>query len=335
MKLNPLARQSGRKNLRAAHTITKSLLNSIASKSSATETTSSTNSSDYLSSSLSGTSDLASPVDNHRNPAASFSPLSAVDTSSSNTVPASSSDAAYEDTGAKGKGLLTTTTAAANATLGLAFRPKKPSPTLNGSPIKKRRALPTGVTKKKSRAPSPTPDLSANGQLRQFINLPSYNSDFINELLYKPLVHERTTHDFAASNLEISDNPLDWNCPVDLANLDVDANGSIIFKDPFLAQTPSNYTSITTNMRWLNADPGVFRGPNWFRYVSRCQQPVRYIHTKTDTNVDQYHELANEYMESLVDGLEGMEMSREEVDLEYSVSFTFHSLLPSCRPRQP
>ena len=339
MKLNPLARQSGRKNLRAAHTITKSFLNTIASKSPATETTTGSISMDEpsSSSSLTGISDIDSFVENHSNPAASFSPLSTADTSSSNTVAASSSKATPENNAAtaKGKGLFATTTAATKATQGLAFRPKKPSPTLNGSPIKKSRALSTGATNSKKKSPtrSPALDLSANGHLRQFINLPGYNPEGLNNAPYQPLAHERTTHDFAASNLLISDDPLDWDCPVDLANLDVDANGHIVCKDPFLAQTPSNYSSIKTHMRWLNADPGVFKGPNWFRFVSKCQQPVHYIHTKTHTNVDQYHELADEYIESLVDGLEEMEMLHEEIDLEYSVSFNFLFPFPFRRPQ--
>lgn len=209
----------------------------------------------------------------------------------------------------------------------LAVRTKKPSPTLNGSPIKKKRTLPTSIAlrtkatgKSKPAAKSEEADTSS-----VLIDLPGYNPNYVNTSTYQPPTLQRTTYDYAASNLEITDDPLDWDCPVDLANLEVDANGAIRYIDPYLAQTPSNYSSIKTAMRWTLPDPGMFKGPNWFRTFSRCQQPVRYIFTRTDTTMEQYHQLADEYIDSMVEALEAIEAGNEEVECEFSVS---SSLLP-------
>ena len=129
-----------------------------------------------------------------------------------------------------------------------------------------------------------------------------------------------------ANNIGLLDDPIDMNCPIDASQLYVDSNGNEQ-STQFLLPMPMKFTGVSSYQsselnylrRWrygLTRPLAVER----FAAMARHQQPVRLIQTQAEITTAQYHELADQFIDSLVDKLEGLEEQHEEIEVEYNVS---------------
>ena len=136
-----------------------------------------------------------------------------------------------------------------------------------------------------------------------------------------------------ANNVGLLDNPIDRNCPIDVSQLYVDNNNNQQ-SHQFLLPMPMKFTGMSSHRssemnylrRWrygLTRPTAVER----FAAMARHQQPVRLLNTKAELSVGQYHELADQFINSLVDQLEALEEQHEEIEVEFNVSHLLPSLL--------
>lgn len=141
-----------------------------------------------------------------------------------------------------------------------------------------------------------------------------------------------------ANNIGLLDDAIDTNCPIDASQLYLDNNGAVQ-STQFLLPMPMKFTGMSS---YRNNEMNYLRRWNYgltrptaverFAAMARNQQPVRLINSKAELTFGQYHELADQFINSLVDKLEGLEEQYEEIEVEFNVSprslsFLFDSLL--------
>lgn len=141
-----------------------------------------------------------------------------------------------------------------------------------------------------------------------------------------------------ANNIGHLDDPIDTNCPIDVSQIYVDNNGNDA-STQFLLPMPMKYTGMSS---YRSSEMNYFRRWRYgltrptaverFAAMARHQQPVRLINTQAEVTVGQYHELADQFINSLVEQLEALEEQHEEIEVEFNVSrysFSFlHGPLP-------
>lgn len=199
---------------------------------------------------------------------------------------------------------------------------KKPPPILGGSPIKRHR--------RKSRRPSSSPQASAILEAAGINQTP--NDSLTNETAASSDVeastdgiHQDSQAVINANNAPYLTDPGDEDCPVDLTKIYIDANGQFqstqfLLPTPIYTMGASAYQNNALNYtRRLNY--GMTRiGAERFTAMAMNQQPIRLMSSKAEPSMEQYHQLADEYIDSLVLMLEGLQDENEEIEVEYSVS---------------
>ena len=138
-----------------------------------------------------------------------------------------------------------------------------------------------------------------------------------------------------ANNIGHLDDPIDTNCPIDVSQIYVDNNGNDA-STQFLLPMPMKYTGMSS---YRSSEMNYFRRWRYgltrptaverFAAMARHQQPVRLLNTQAEVTVGQYHELADQFISSLVDQLEALEEQHEEIEVEFNVS---RLLLPFLLP---
>lgn len=63
--------------------------------------------------------------------------------------------------------------------------------------------------------------------------------------------------------------------------------------------------------------------------ANEADEPAQTNHTPTEITEAQYHQLADEYLEAMLNKFEELQDSRDDVDVEYSVRNLLSSPLPS------
>ena len=137
-----------------------------------------------------------------------------------------------------------------------------------------------------------------------------------------------------ANNIGLLDDPIDRNCPIDASQLYVDSNGNEQ-STQFLLPIPMKFIGVSS---YQNSELNYFRRWRYgmtrpiaierFAAMARHQQPIRLINTQAEITTAQYHELADQFIDSLVDKLEGLEEQHEEIEVEYNVSRCCSFFLP-------
>ena len=118
----------------------------------------------------------------------------------------------------------------------------------------------------------------------------------------------------------------DRNCPIDMSQRYVDNNGVVRshqFLLPMIIKHRAMSSYRSSEMNWLcRFSYGMTRprAVERFAAMARNQQPVRLINSQAQISVGQYHELADQFIDSLVDKLEGLEEQHEEIEVEFNVS---------------
>ena len=130
----------------------------------------------------------------------------------------------------------------------------------------------------------------------------------------------------SANNIGLLNDPIYRNCPIDMSQIYMDQNGNEQ-SHQFLLPMPMKFTGLSSYRssemnylrRWrygLTRPTAVER----FAAMARHQQPVRLINTQAEITIGQYHELADQFISSLVDQLEALEEQHEEIEVEFNVS---------------
>ena len=130
----------------------------------------------------------------------------------------------------------------------------------------------------------------------------------------------------SANNIGLLNDPIYSNCPIDLSQVYMDQNGNEQ-SHQFLLPMPMKFTGLSSYRssemnylrRWrygLTRPTAVER----FAAMARHQQPVRLIKTQAEITIGQYHELADQFINSLVEQLEALEEQHEEIEVEFNVS---------------
>ena len=219
-------------------------------------------------------------------------------------------------------------------------RPKKPSPVLGGSPIKKHRRKPSSI-KEFNGSPQASTILSDAIVEDPPTELPPaeyFTNDTTTVLSLRapggidiPQPQLMPQHVINAHNAPYLDDPLDQNLHIDLTQIYVDANGQYE-STQYLPPRPVTLIDATAHRNNIynynrRFTYGMTRtGEERFWCTAMHQQPIRLMSTSTsgdpppEISMEQYHELADMYIESLVTMLEEIESYNEEVDVEYSVS---------------
>ena len=214
------------------------------------------------------------------------------------------------------------TSASAAAAVSLAHHFKKPPPILGGSPIKRR-----GRRSRRSSFSSQTSAILQAAGIDQSPNDPITNETAASSNVEASTdgIRQDTQAVINANNAPYLTDPGDEDCPVDLTKIYIDANGQFqstqfLLPPPISTMGASAYQDSALNYtRRLNY--GMTRtGAERFTAMAMNQQPIRLMSSKAELSTEQYHQLADEYIDSLVLMLEGLQDENEAIEVEYSVS---------------